>query len=93
MLRFFRSTDDVYESVRAQLDAAWGFPNEETKTQTSISPALESPHDSLGRIYLVIAAEYCEYEAVLAALPSLIAGGFVEEIVEAEYVDHFPLPK
>jgi hypothetical protein len=92
MLRFFRSTDAVYEQVRATLDAAWGFPNPETKTETAIDPAAIAPHDGQGRVYLVISADYCAYEAVSSVLPGLLASGAVEEIGEADYIAAFPLP-
>jgi hypothetical protein len=94
MLRFFRSTDEVYEGVRAALDAAWGYANAETKTATSLTPAVDAPRDSQGRAYLVIAAVYCGYEATAEMLPQLLASGAVEEISEAEYgaVANPPLP-
>lgn len=92
MIRCFRSTDAVYESVRAGLDAAWGFPNPETKTATAFDPAATAPHDEEGRVYLVVSSAYCEYEAVAAALPDLLAAGAVTEISEAEYQSQFPLP-
>ena len=94
MLRFFRSTDAIYESVRATLDAAWGYPNSGTKTTTSLPPALDAPHDLQGRVFLAIAAVFCDYEAVAEMLPELLAAGNVEEISEAEYgaVANPPLP-
>jgi hypothetical protein len=92
MLRFFRSTDAVYEQVRATLDAAWGFPNAETKTETALDPASSAPHDNQGRVYLVIAGEYCDYEPAGTLLPGLLAVGSVVEISEADYIAAFPLP-
>lgn len=92
MLRYFRSTDAVYEQVRATLDAAWGFPNEETKTVTSLEPAATSPRDGQGRVYAVISAEYCNYDLPRELLPQLIASGAIEEIDAAEYERRFPLP-
>jgi hypothetical protein len=83
--RFFRSNDAVYESIRSQLDAAYGYPNAETKTLTSITPAADAPHDSHGRVYLAIASDYCDYNLPAELLPQLIANRAVEEITEAEY--------
>jgi hypothetical protein len=83
--RFFRSTDAVYEAIRSQLDAAYGYPNAETKTLTSITPAADAPHDPQGRVYLAISADYCDYNLPADLLPQLLAGGAVEEITEAEY--------
>jgi hypothetical protein len=83
--RFFRSNDAVYESIRAQLDAAYGYPSVETKTLTSITPAADAPHDSHGRVYLAISADYCDYNLPAELLPQLLASGAVEEITEADY--------
>ena len=84
-MRYFRSTAAVYESIRAQLDAAYGYPNAETKTLTSITPAADAPHDEQGRVYLAITADYCEYNLPAELLPQLLASGAVEEITQAEY--------
>ena len=91
MLRYFSSTDAVYEQVRATLDAAWAFPNAETKTVTAIDPSLSAPHDNEGRVYLVIAGEYCDYEPAATLLPKLLTVGSVLEISEADYIAVFPL--
>ena len=80
--RFFRTADAaLYEMVRLQLDAAWGH----VAPVTCISPAAEAPHDSVGRLVLAVNAEFCQYEAVAAVLPDLLAIGAVEEIDEATY--------
>lgn len=88
--RFFRSTDAVYESIRAQLDAAYGYPNAETKTLTSITPAADAPHDTQGRVYLAISADYCDYNLPAELLPQLLASGAVEETAEADYLAAMP---
>jgi hypothetical protein len=84
-VRFFRSTDATYETIRSQLDAAYGYPNAETKTLTSITPAAEAPHDSQSRVYLAISSDYCDYNLPAELLPQLIASGAVAEITEADY--------
>jgi len=84
-MRFFRSTDAVYESIRTQLDGAYGYPNADTKTLTSITPAADAPHDTQGRVYLAISGEYCEYNLPAELLPQLLASGAVEEIAEDAY--------
>ena len=89
-MRWFRSTPAVYEAIRSQLDAAWGYPNAETKTETAIPPAGELPIDSQGRVYLAISSEYCGYILPSEMLPQLLASGAVEEISEAEYFATFP---
>lgn len=87
-MRFFRSTDAVLEQVRAALDAAWGLPaNGQT---TTLLEAAKSPHDSSGRVLLAVRAEFCQYDAVAAMLPDLLASGAVEEIDEATYWSSIP---
>ena len=85
-MRYFRTNADaVYEQVRLSLDAAWGFPSADRKTVTSIDPASVAPRDSQGRIVLAVRNEFCQYEAVAAMLPQLLASGAVEEINAAQY--------
>lgn len=84
-MRYFRSTVAVYEQVRLSLDATWGHPNQQTKTDTCIQPALNAPRDSSGRVLLATSNEFCEFPAVAELLPQLLASGAVEEISEAEY--------
>lgn len=84
-MRYFRSTYAIYESIRSQLDVAWGYPNAATKTLTAIPPAGELPVDAQGRVYLAIDAAYCDYILPSQMLPELIASGAVEEIDAAAY--------
>ena len=85
-MRYFRTNvDAVYEQVRLTLDAAWGFPSADRKTVTSIDPASVAPRDSQGQIVLAVRNEFCQYEAVAAMLPQLLASGVVEEINAAQY--------
>jgi hypothetical protein len=88
--RYFRSTPAVYVDVCAQLDAAWGYPNAETKTLRALPLAEELPADDEGRVYLSVAAEYCDYILPSQLLPELIAAGLVEELSEAEYAVVLP---
>lgn len=83
MHRFFRSTVATYEAVRLQLDDAWGHPS--PGAETCISPASEAPKDRHGRVVLAVDEAFCAYPDVAAVLPSLLAGGAVEEIDEATY--------
>ena len=85
MTRYFRSTHEVLGLVRAQLDAAYGYPNQETRTVAALPPAAECLHDSEGRVYLAIDGAYCEYILPAQMLPQLIESGMVEEIDEAAY--------
>lgn len=84
-MRYFRSSPAVYADICAQLDAAYGYPNPETKTERTLPLASELPFDDAGRVYLAISSEYCEYVLPSQLLPQLLASGAVEEISEAEY--------
>lgn len=83
-MRFFRSTDAVYEQARLTLDAAWGLPNDRG-TVTCIEPAATAPRDSQGRIVLALNDEFCEYTVAAEMLPQLLASGAVDEIDAAAY--------
>ena len=80
-MRFFRtSSDAVYEQARLTFDAAWGFPDEATKTQTCFSPASEGFRDHQGRLLLAVHDEFCTYSVAVDLLPEMLASGAVEEI-------------
>jgi len=91
-MRYFRSTPAVYAAVCAQLDAAYGYPNAETKTLRALPPISELPADSQGRVYLAIAAAYCAYILPAELLPQLLASSAVEEITDADYMAALPQP-
>ena len=82
-MRYFRSTPAVYADICAQLDAAYGYPNAETKTERTLPLSL--PADNQGRVYLAISADYCDYNLPSEMLPQLLATGLVEEITAAQY--------
>ena len=85
--RFFvAQSDAVCEEVRLTLDAAWGHPTADGKTQTCFAPAGRLPHDSEGRPMLAVDNEFCEYAAVAEMLPGLLAAGVVWEISRGEYL-------
>ena len=86
-MRYFRclAGDAAYEQVRMTLDAAWGHPNVETKTDTCIAPAAVAPRDSQGTILLAVRPEFVAFDAVAEMLPGLLASGAVEEIDASEY--------
>jgi hypothetical protein len=94
-MRFFVTADvELYEQVRAALDAAWGLPNS-NGTVTCISPAagvrvgeivlIAAPRDAAGRVLLAVLDEWCEWPPADEMLPQLLASGAVEEISEADY--------
>ena len=89
-MRYFRTAgDDVYEQARLTLDAAWGHPNEATKTVTCIDPAAVAPRDAQGRILLAVSEAFCQFTVAADLLPQFLAAGVVEEIDEATYLEAF----
>ena len=84
-MRYFRSSVAVYADICQQLDAAYCYPNEATKTLRTLPSAAELPADASGRVYLAITANYCDFVLPSQMLPQLLASGAVEEIDEASY--------
>ena len=84
-MRYFRATPAVYADICAQLDAAYGYPNAETKTERTLPLAADLPSDGQGRVYLAISADYCDYILPSEMLPQLLASGLVEELTAAQY--------
>lgn len=89
-MRYFRSTPNVYASICAQLDAAYGYPNAETKTDRTLPLASDLPSDSDGRVYLAISAQYCNFILPGQMLPNLLASGAVEEVTDSMYAALLP---
>jgi hypothetical protein len=84
-MRYFRSTPAVYDSICSQLDAAYGYPNAETKTARTLPAVADLLTDAQGRVYLAISSEYCEYNLPSELLPQMIASGAVEEVTASVY--------
>ena len=84
--RYFRTADAaLYESIRLQLDAAWGHPTPDGKSVTCFDPAAVAPRDAAGRLLLAVREEFATWEPAATILPQLLASGAVEEISEATY--------
>lgn len=84
-MRYFRALPAVYADICAKLDAAYGYPNAETKTQRTLPLVGDLPTDSQGRVYLAVSAAYCDYILPGQMLPDLLASGAVAELTEAQY--------
>lgn len=92
-MKYFRAANvDVYETIRADLDAVWGYPDARTKTATAITTGTEAPTDAAGRVYLIASDEECNYPAIAERLPTLLASGMVAEVTAAEFALQFPPP-
>jgi len=90
--RYFRSTDEMLTQVNAQLNAAYNYPNAETKTNNTLPPAADCPHDAQGRVYIAVDDAYCDFILPSQMLPQLIEAGAVEEIDAAAYAAVVPVP-
>lgn len=84
-MRYFRALPAVYASICSQLDAAYGYPNAETKTERTLPLASDLPTDGQGRLYLAVDAAYCEFILPGEMLPELLASGAVEELTAVQY--------
>jgi len=74
-MRFFRADAATYERARGEIDAANGWPDD--NTFTAIEPVETAPRDEVGRVLL--AAQ----PWIAAAAAQQLAG--LEEITEADY--------
>jgi hypothetical protein len=90
-MRFFRTADAaLYESIRLQLDAAWGHPTPDGRTVTCFDPVAVAPRDAAGRVLLAVREEFVTWEPAATLLPQLLASGAVEEIDAAAYQPVLP---
>jgi hypothetical protein len=93
-MRYFRTDDaDLYESIRLQLDAAWGHPSEDGRTVTCIDPVAVAPRDLSDRVLLAVREEFVTYEPAASILPQLLTNGAVEEISEADFAASVARPE
>jgi len=89
-MKYFRTADvSLYESIRLQLDAAWGHPKADGSIITCFDPAAVAPRDAAGRLLLAVHDEFVTWEPAATIVPQLIASGAVEEIDASAYT---PVP-
>lgn len=89
-MRYFAATAENYESVRAALDAALGFPNPSTGTITAIPPASEAIVGIDGRMLMAAADEQASGEYVAPVIADAVATGLIAELTAAEFVALMP---
>jgi hypothetical protein len=90
-MKYFRTADAaLYESIRLQLDAAWGHPTPDGRTLTCFDPAAVAPRDAAGGLLLAVNDEIVTWEPAATLLPQLLASGVVVEIDAAAYL---PVPQ
>lgn len=90
MNRYFAATPEVYEQARAQLNAAFGYPD--GRGTDSVFVAAEHAYKADGKCLLWGQAEWCEWPEVAPLLNSLLDEGLVTEISEAAYWAAAPKP-
>jgi hypothetical protein len=81
MNRFFRSTPEQHEAIRARMDAASGYPSDEAETW--FTPAAEAPQDSDGLVLI----------ACIAPIAEEFEADGCEEIAKSTYLDLLPPPE
>jgi hypothetical protein len=92
-MKFYRTSDvALYESIRLQLDAAWGHPKADGSIITCFDPAAVAPRDAAGRLLLAVKDEFVTWEPAATLLPQLLSSGAVEEIDAAAYLPVSTLP-
>ena len=89
--RYFRASAATYESMRLGLNSAWGMPNAGTQSCYTAADNPAVPRDEAGRLYLSVHSEWCEWPAVAAVLPDLLANGAVEEVTREDYLSALPV--
>lgn len=99
MLRYFRASDDAYESLRDALDDAFGYPNEQTLTASCLPPAIALRHERLSvfgsilhafgaikpKAYVGIPTDLCDAGPAPSLLADAIASGSIEELTAEQY--------
>ena len=91
-MRYFRALPAVYASICSQLDAAYGYPNAETKTERTLPLVADLPTDAADRVYLAVDVAYCDFILPGEMLPQLLASGAVEEIDRQTYMAAVTVP-
>ena len=86
-MRIFRTTPQAYEVIRAQIDAAFGYPyfsdpeNPTVATTETCMPPVESAtKDADGNCYIALADEHSTLPQIAPALAALIANQTLVEV-------------
>lgn len=91
MMRYFRASNTLlYDAIRADLDAAYGYPN--GMAMTAICPASQAPADANGRVYLMASEAECDFPIVADLLPRLLVSGSVDEVARQDWDVLFTQP-
>lgn len=89
--RYFRASAETYEAMRLGLNEAWGFPDAGTQSCYMAADNQAVPKDAAGMLYLAVHSDWCDWPAVAAVLPDLLANGSVEEVDRDAYMAALPV--
>jgi hypothetical protein len=85
-MRIFCTSPQAYEAIRAQIDAAFGYPyfsdpeNPTVATTETCMPPVESAtKDADGNCYIALADEHSTLPQIAPALAALLADGALTE--------------
>lgn len=78
--RYFLLSQELYQQIRALLDAVFQHPNGKAETCLHPAPVLHE-----GRAVVGILLSMMEWPEVAASVTSLIASGQIEEVTASEY--------
>jgi len=81
--RYFATSEAVYERIRAELNAAFGFPD--GNGTDSVFVAAEYAYQADGKYLLWGRADWCDMPMVAPIVGQALAGGDVVEISEQHY--------
>ena len=86
-MRIFRTSPQAYEAIRAEIDAAFGYPyfsDAENPgvptTESCMVPVSEARKDGDGNVYIALAEEHAVLEEIAPRLTSLLADGVLVEV-------------
>jgi hypothetical protein len=85
-MRIFRTTPQAYEAIRAQIDAAFGYPYFSdpenptvATTESCMAPVENAIRDEDGNAYIALADEHSTLPQIAPALAALLADGTLTE--------------
>jgi hypothetical protein len=92
MNRFFKTTPQVYEAVRANLDQLYGHPFYSdpenptvATTETCMPTASQAPTDGEGFVYVGLIEADAQRPEIAASIVELLASSAIQEVTEEEY--------
>ncbi len=79
---YFRTSREVYDSARLDLDNLFGHPNSRAETCLPPEPAVATPE---GEVFLALPLEMATWPEVAPLLARLLGDGGIVEVSEEDY--------